>query len=351
MADLACALHVHSRHSDGSGTIAEIAAAASAAAIDVLIITDHDTLAGRGEEGRYGQTLVLVETELSPKRRDHYLALGLPTEVAHHGLDAIAMCDAVQSAGGFGFAAHPFSSGSRIPLLDRFAQPQRWANLEGPCLTGIEVWNVETEGAERARSPRQLAAFARDPLGQFAEPSAAALAEWDRLGSRRRVVGIAGLDAHQKGLRVGGHVLSPLPYSALFRHVRTHLLIDGELCGDVERDRAAIYAALRRGRCYIAVDAVAPARGFRFGAQRGRDDGGGTTLPMGDEAAFDEGPWTIEARVPRTATLTLLGDGQPVATTAGERLEHQARSPGVYRVEARIDGRLWILSNPVYLRA
>jgi hypothetical protein len=38
---------------------------------------------------------------------------------------------------------------------------------------------------------------------------------------------------------------------------------------------------------------------------------------------------------------------------------HQARrgaldleidGPGVYRIEARIDGRLWLLSNPVHLR-
>lgn len=345
MADLACALHVHSRHSDGSGTIAEIAQAAQAAGVDVLIVTDHDTLAGRPEEGMHGRTLVLVETELSPKRRDHYLALGLPAEVAHDGMDAFAMCAAVEQAGGFGFAAHPFSTGSRIPIVDRFAQPQRWADLERPCITGIEIWNVETEGAERARSPRALASFARDPLAQFGEPNPDVLAEWDRLGRQRRVVGIAGLDAHQKGLRLGGHVLSPLPYAALFRHVRTHLLTASEPNGELDHDRALVHEALREGRCYVAVDEVAPARGFRFSARAA----GGAELPMGAEA--DAGGWTIVAQLPRRASLTLLRDGQPVATAAAERLEAAAGEPGVYRLEARIDGRLWILSNPVYLRA
>lgn len=341
---------MHSRHSDGTGTVAEIARAADAAGLDVLIVTDHDTLAGRPEEGRYGRTLVLVETELSPKRRDHYLAMGLPTEVAHDGLEAAAMCDAVESAGGFGFAAHPFSTGSRIPLVERFAQPQRWADLESPCITGIEVWNVETEGAERAHSPRELAAFARNPLAQFGEPNPDSLAEWDRLGARRRLVGIAGLDAHQKGLRVAGHVLSPLSYPALFRHVRTHLLTASELTGELDEDRALVYKALRSGHCYIAVDDVAPARGFDFAA-RGEDG----ELAMGEEGPAGE--WTITARLPQRAALTLVHDGRPIETRAADQLsadpivaEFPVREAGVYRLEARIGGRLWILSNPVYLR-
>jgi hypothetical protein len=32
------------------------------------------------------------------------------------------------------------------------------------------------------------------------------------------------------------------------------------------------------------------------------------------------------------------------------QLEHQASEPGVYRVEAHLGDRTWILSNPVYLR-
>jgi hypothetical protein len=36
------------------------------------------------------------------------------------------------------------------------------------------------------------------------------------------------------------------------------------------------------------------------------------------------------------------------AHRAGLELEIDRR--GVYRIEARIDGRLWLLSNPVHLR-
>jgi hypothetical protein len=31
-------------------------------------------------------------------------------------------------------------------------------------------------------------------------------------------------------------------------------------------------------------------------------------------------------------------------------VEHAVKAPGAYRAEARVAGRLWLLSNPVYLR-
>jgi hypothetical protein len=100
---------------------------------------------------------------------------------------------------------------------------------------------------------------------------------------------------------------------------------------------------LRAGRCYIAVDAVAPARGFRFEA-----DG----LPMGAEARA--GPRRLSARVPLPARMRLLRNGAEIASAQGTVLEHEVDEPGVYRVEAfrRAKGRerTWILSNPIYLR-
>lgn len=343
MTDLACALHVHSVHSDGTGTIREIAHAAAEAGIDVVVVTDHDTLAGRTEEGWYGDTLVLVETELSPKRRDHYLAFGLEHEVAHDGMDAVAMCDAVAAGGGFGFAAHPFSTGALMPGLGRAAQPQRWADLERPCLTGIEVWSVETEGAERARTPGALARFAMRPLDEFPAPNPGSLAEWDRLGQTRRVVGIAGLDAHQKGVRLGDRVLSALRYSALFEHVRTHVITAGSLTGSVDYDRGLVHEGLRSGRCYMAVDALAPAHGFEFHARQGSVE-----LAMGSEAPA--GGWTIVADLPLPASLSLKRDGVTVAEADDDLLEFTTDESGVFRLEAWLGDRPWILSNPIYLR-
>jgi predicted metal-dependent phosphoesterase TrpH len=51
--DLAGVIHCHSTHSDGTGTVAQVAAGAQAAGLDYVLLTDHDTLAAadRDEEG------------------------------------------------------------------------------------------------------------------------------------------------------------------------------------------------------------------------------------------------------------------------------------------------------------
>jgi hypothetical protein len=68
-------------------------------------------------------------------------------------------------------------------------------------------------------------------------------------------------------------------------------------------------------------------------------------------AAAPAGPATLRLRLPRAADVTLRRDGAPILTAAATtRLEHPVAAPGAYRAEARIAGRLWLLSNPVYLR-
>src|SRR5690606_25643630 len=48
-------IHVHTRYSDGAGTVRRVAQAAVRAGLDFVIVTDHDTLAGleNGDDGWY----------------------------------------------------------------------------------------------------------------------------------------------------------------------------------------------------------------------------------------------------------------------------------------------------------
>ena len=55
-------------------------------------------------------------------------------------------------------------------------------------------------------------------------------------------------------------------------------------------------------------------------------------------------------RLPRAADLRVIRDGALLRQAHGTELDLEIGAPGVYRVEARIDGRLWLLSNPVHLR-
>src|SRR3712207_1199179 len=120
--DLSCVMHLHSTHSDGTGTVEEIAAAGRANGLDVILLTDHDTLAAR--EGWYGSVLLLVGEEVSPKDQNHYLAFGLDRVIGHTGMTPADIAAAVREAGGFGFAAHPFSAGN--PKLGRAAKAMPW---------------------------------------------------------------------------------------------------------------------------------------------------------------------------------------------------------------------------------
>jgi hypothetical protein len=343
MHDLACVVHLHSLYSDGTGTVPEIARAARRARADVVLLTDHDTLEAkrRGEEGWYGDVLILVGEEVSPRGRNHYLAFDIDEPIRHKGLDAAGICAAVRDAGGFGFAAHPFSRGS--PRFKR-AVGMPFDALHCDAIHGIELWSFVNDTAERATSVREIARFILTPSRALEHPPERNVRVWDDLCRSRRVVAIGGLDAHQFGKRVGPFVpLRVMSYHRSFRQIRTHVLCKEPPTGELEHDRGQVYGALREGRCYIAVDAVAPARGFAFEA----DD-----LPMGAEAPADRR--LLRTRTPLPARLRLLRDGREIATVDGTALEHEVKAPGAYRVEAyrRARGRerTWVLSNPIYLR-
>jgi hypothetical protein len=328
--DLSCVVHLHSTHSDGTGTVAEIAAAGRACGLDVVLLTDHDTLAA--DDAWHGDVLMLVGEEVSPRDQNHYMAFGVDRVIDHTGLSPAQIAEAVRQAGGFGFAAHPFSVGNTA--LGRAAKAMPFRDLE--AVDGVELWNFVADSGEQFTGWGDAVRFLRAPQRWMPDLPQRNLDEWDRLGARRRVPAIGGLDAHQKGFRVAGRVpLRLMSYRRSFRMLTTHVLVPELLSGDVGRDRALVFDALRAGRSYIARDWIAPARGFSF-------------TRMGEETT--ERP-VLSVRAPRPAALRLLHDGAQVA--GGDdlsELDFQPAEAGVYRAEARLGGRLWILSNAVYLR-
>ncbi len=312
VADVTCVVHAHSVHSDGTGTVEQIAAQAARADVDAVLLTDHDSLEARrrGAERYHGPVLVCVGEEVSPKDGNHYLAFGIDEEIEHDGLTAAEIVAAVAEGGGFGFLAHPFSSGS---VRFRRAGPgMPWHDLDAPGYTGIELWSFVTDTVEGLASVPDIARFVARPERVVTGPPERNLRGWDALLARRSVVAIGGVDAHQIGVRVAGRVpLRLMSYRRSFSHLRTHVLLDRPRRGEAAADRDAVYAAWAEGQL-------------------------------------------LQARVPRPAELTLLREGEPVARVNGTMLEHAVERPGTYRVEARLHAhgtwRTWILSNPVYLR-
>ena len=348
--DVSCLVHVHSTYSDGTATVSELLDDARRAGADVLLLTDHDSLGARddGWEGHHDGLLLLVGVEVSPKQ-GHYLAFGIEEPIPHEGRSAGEIAAAVRSAGGIGFAAHPFSRGGHMlvpSLARRIVLPHGWPALEEDRGTdGIELWSVLTDAAEAWRTPAEAVRWLRNPEAAVASgPPPHHLEIWDALSARRRIPAIGGLDDHQRGVRLRGRVRSPVPHWRTFELLRTHLLCERPLSGDLGADRDTILAALRAGSAWLNCPRVAPAHGARLWAERDE----GAAIAMGGEAPA--GRSVLRLRLPQQAEVTVRHNGAVIRGEHTDRLDLEIAEQGAYRVETRIDGRFWLLSNPVHLR-
>jgi hypothetical protein len=327
---------VHTTLSDGGGTPAEVAAAAKAAGLQFVVITDHNTVDAKPFEGYHDGVLVLVGTEASTTA-GHILGLGVADPAYRFSGDPRDVFEDFRDLGGISFAAHPAS-----------ARPDfRFSGWDLPGPWGVEVLNGDSQ-ARAAGWPRLLRAAAlygvnpRYALLGSLTPPREELARWDALLSRRDVPAIAGADAHAR-LPIRKDTALPVPsYEAMLGLMANHVLLEAPLTGDAGRDGAAILAALARGRSYMGVDALAPASGFFFVAEAGRE-----RWTMGDTVAPREGlRLRAGGAFPEDTHVHILKDGQQV-----REAEVAVSGPGVYRAEVHVHGAEvpWILSNPIYV--
>ena len=348
------AFHVHSRWSDGSGTVDEIAAAAAAAGLDFVVLTDHgDATTARPPTYRDG-VLVIEGVEISTDG-GHYVALGLPAAPYPLGGDPRGVVEDVRRLGGFGVAAHPTSP---RPAL-------AWSDWSLP-VDGIEWINGDSQWRDDSL-PRLLRAAAgywlRAPesLASLLARPERALAHWDALAAERPVVGLGALDAHARlplgndGDGYGGGIDLRFPgYEESFRTLAIRVELDRPLAGAAAADGAGVIRQIRAGRTYTAIDALASPVRFTY-AGRTPD---GSRIRMGERAPPGRDlTLTVSVVGPEDATIRLLRNGRVVAEEAGYTLAHAAAGdePASYRVEVALPeapGRPpvpWITSNPIYV--
>lgn len=121
-------IHIHSRYSDGQSKVEEILDFVETKTdLDVIAITDHDTIEGALEakalmkRGKYRFELIIGEEVTS--REGHILGLFLERPVLS-GLSAEETVDAIHHQGGVAIAVHPF-------------EKSRWNNRELPVMNGV----------------------------------------------------------------------------------------------------------------------------------------------------------------------------------------------------------------------
>src|SRR5579864_8028978 len=103
-------LHMHTTVSDGWPNPTELVDHARCAGLDVIAVTDHDSIEGALRAAEYASRRsrfhVIVGEEVS-SRNGHIVGLFL-TKRVRPGLSAAATVHAIHDQGGLAFAAHPF---------------------------------------------------------------------------------------------------------------------------------------------------------------------------------------------------------------------------------------------------
>jgi len=378
-------LHCHSTLSDGTASPEEILVKAARAGLDFVAITDHVPVERRSSEAAatsracrgaaptrpLGDVLRLPAVEVSPPR-NHYLILGLdpwelpdvtrlpgwPAPSSYVGLEATA-------AGVLGFLAHPDDPGNSFFGLPSYS----WEDWGVSGYAGMEVWSLAAELSRCIRNYRDLLrALAGGLYRVVPPPNPVTLARWDALARWRKVVGVAGTDAHAHRARWHGLPVTVIPYEAAFRSLGVGVWVPGDawVRSGAAPDRVRLLLeALGSGRSLMVNRAWGDPAGFVFRAVPvdGTDPAyvSGDTVPAGRPVRF-------EVTVPQPAWLRLLLNGRPVANTYGRSLTfeplaggHERAGGGVqeaWRTEAWVECgygsaprrgfALWILSNFIY---
>ncbi len=385
--DVRAIVHAHSYLShDSVGTIEEIIEAAHATNVRVVMFSNHpadtydyfeDT-----DQGVHDGVLLLPGAETGGM-------LVYPTRSmkGHSSTPPQPFVDQLHADGGLTFISH---------LEERL-------DWELDDLTGNEIYNTHADLMEEQRfltmfkNPlalfRLLPALQRYPQETFAaiqDYPTDYLKAWDRWCQRAPHTGVAANDSHHNqayraivsddnqliiedalgeqvtkldpekvapvkllmGNREPGSKVLEIdldPYERSFRHVSTHLLIN-----EITRD--AVWEALSAGRAYVGFDWMADPSGFVYLASISGDEGDQAAPQiwnMGSEVPLAAG-LQLQAEAPLAVEWKLLKDGKIINESNGKSFSFDVEEPGVYRTEAWLkfvgEPRLWILSNPIYVR-
>jgi hypothetical protein len=344
------AFHIHTVRSDGTGTMEDVAAAAARAGLAFIIVTDHGDAMREPDSPAYRSGVLCIDAVEISTSGGHVVALGLPASsypLAGEPRDVVAD---IHRLGGMAVAAHP---GSAKPAL-------QWVDWSAP-VDGLEWLNADSEWRDEgtfalARALLTYPLRRTATLGALLDRPASVLGRWDDLLSRHRVVGLAAADAHARlaledDAYGGSRALHVPSYEQMFRAFSI-ALPGASMTGDAATDASAVIAAIRGGRVFSVIDAIATPASVAFAATAGTVSAmQGGSLPGGMPAMF-----TVETNAPENADIALIRGGQQIARAIGRTLQHTTNGePGAYRVEVTLPNSAgnppvpWIVSNPIYV--
>ena len=370
-------LHVHSAFShDSRGKIEDIVASAKKAGTQVLMFTEHPAahydFVKDGHQGMRDGVLMVAGAEEAG-------LLAYPLAPVPKAGSTLEMAALVKRTGGLNFLAH---------LEERM-------DVESPDLTGVEIYNIHALFKEQKRLVSQMKnpiwlANAAKMINQYPQEAYSTLHDYpanylkrfDALCQKRPHTGVSANDAHQNiGLvlrlkennkvqvedalgeklleidRLLAGAVAKIPadakpgdvvlrlqldrYENALRHAATHLLMEGQT-------REQVWEALEKGRAFVGFDWMADSTGFQLEVQEGDK-----RHAMGSRLKLEPGI-RLAGKAPLAGEWKIARNGMVVHEGTGRAMEMELKEPGVYRAEVWLEiageKRVWILSNPIYVR-
>ena len=289
-------IHIHTKASDGSGTVAEVMAAAEKANLSFIAITDHNVAMTKSELAEDPPDLPIISGVELSTTAGHFLALGIPPSwVQPKTKDDRDLLAAARAVGAFRILAHPFHP--HTP----------WTDWKTSDFDGMEIWNEDAAWRQNnffdlldalllygVNDQLALVRLASTPDENFKK--------WDELLQQRPIAGICAADTHAR-IRLGfGNDWRFPDYVPSLKVAREHVLLPPDAGGGnpALASAAEIVGALKSGHSFCGLDSLYPADGFSFRVSSGNVSGG-----PGDFL-----PWTGAARIqistPSGASVPLI---------------------------------------------
>lgn len=336
------AIHIHSIHSDGTGTIQEIAQSAKKAGLNWIIITDHNNM--DGVEGIYDGVCVIIGEEISPPTESHYLAFNIKTPI-NPNTSANEYIKKVKEQGGFGFIAHPDAS----ELRKNTYKPLRWANWDIKDFGGIEIWNYMSDWGDYYDDINPLKAlhsylFRNNVL---AGPTKNVLAWWDNLNNETSEIipAIGGIDAHALNIKKFFVPVTIFPYQNILGTITNFIHLDNVLPDEFEGRKLAILNAIKSAKNLIVnrVWSRKCSNPSFYIQNRYQKAYAGAVIE------FDSCSKMI-VELPLKADIKIIYNGKVIIQKKTKSLEFNKLDKGKYRMEAYYKNRPWIFSNPILVK-
>ena len=346
-------IHIHTRASDGSGTVAEVMSAAEEANLSFVAITDHNIALTKDELAEDPPDLPIISGVELGTDSGHFLALGIPASWSPPKTkNARELLAAARSVGAFRILAHPFHP--HTP----------WTDWDTSDFDGMEIWNEDAAWRQSSffdLADALLLYTVNDQLAlvRLASTPEENFAKWDELLEKRPVAGICAADTHARiRLGIGKDWRFPA-YLPSLKVAREHVLLRPDAGGGNPglASAAELVDALKSGHSYCGLDSLYPADGFSLRIESGKQSGG-----QGDSLPYTEAS-SLQISTPPGASMPLIKifrDGHEIEAKETRSIDEPLPGPGRYRTEIFLRqpgisgfGRwtLWVFTNPVYVAA